>query len=84
MKFEKKYRKYARKTKKEKIIISDSSLTILSFSSDSEPTTPLPKPLSSSKKHRRDELSINILLTIKEVRIILDYREGILTKKSKY
>jgi hypothetical protein len=70
------------KTKKEKIIISDLLLIILSSTLDSEPTTP--KPLSSSKKHCREEPSINILLTHNKVRIILDYYKGTLIKRSKY
>jgi hypothetical protein len=55
---------------------------ILSSALDSKPATP--KPLLLSKKHRREEPSINILLMYNKVRIILDYRKGILTKKSKY
>ena len=54
---------------------------ILSSASNLEPA--IPKLLSSLKKHRREELSIKILLTYNKVRIILDYRKGILTKKSK-
>jgi hypothetical protein len=84
VKFEKKYYKYTRKTKKEKIVISDLLSMILSSSLDSEPTILLPKLLSSSKKHRRDKPSINILLIIEEVRMILDYYKGTLTKKSKH
>jgi hypothetical protein len=57
---------------------------ISSSSLDLEPITLIPKPLSSSKKYYRNELSINILLTIDKVRIILDYRKSTLTKKSKH
>jgi hypothetical protein len=70
------------KTKKEKIIISNLLLIILSSALDLEPT--IPKLLLSSKKHYYKELSINILLIYDKVRIILDYYKGILTKRSKY
>jgi hypothetical protein len=71
-----------RKTKKEKIIISNLLLIILSSALDLEPT--IPKLLLSSKKYYYEELSINILLIYDKVRIILDYYKGILTKRSKY
>ena len=67
MKFKKKYYKYIRKIKKEKIIISNLLLITLSSSLDLELTIPIPKLLSSLKKHYNKELSINILLIIKEV-----------------
>jgi hypothetical protein len=76
VKFEKKYYKYTKKTKKEKIIISNLLLMILFFSLDSKLTILIPKLLFSLKKYYYKELSINILLIIKEARIILDYYKG--------
>ena len=66
-KFEKKYYKYIRKIKKEKIIISNLLLIILSFSLELNPIILKKYKLSSLKKYYKNKLFINILLIINKV-----------------